>query len=129
MTKLLIVDDSEVVSTRLEEMLYETVEIERIDIADSIKKAKDKIGNTNYDFVVLDIHLPDGNGIALLPEIKANSSKCRVLVLTDYPYPQYRKKCLEQGADHFLVKAVDIDRVPEILQTQKHRKASYKHDV
>jgi DNA-binding NarL/FixJ family response regulator len=38
-------------------------------------------------------------------------------VITNYPYPQYQKKCLENGADYFLDKSSEFEKIVGILQT------------
>jgi DNA-binding NarL/FixJ family response regulator len=39
----------------------------------------------------------------------------RLIVFTNYPYPQYRKKCMELGADFFFAKATESDQIPVVV--------------
>jgi len=48
--------------------------------------------------------------------IKRQKPSVRVIVLTNYPYPQYRKRCMELGAEFFLDKSTEFDRLPAVLQ-------------
>jgi DNA-binding NarL/FixJ family response regulator len=41
--------------------------------------------------------------------------KTRVCILTNYPYPQYRKRCFEEGADYFLSKAEDFEQIDIVI--------------
>lgn len=68
------------------------------------------------DLVILDIHLNGKNGIQVLEEIQAEKNPPTVIMLTAYPYPQYRKKCFELGADYFLDKTVDFEQIPQVIE-------------
>jgi len=52
----------------------------------------------------------------VLQEIKRDKPSCKVIVLTNYPYREYRKKCMELGADFFFDKATEFDKIPEVLE-------------
>ncbi len=68
------------------------------------------------DAVVLDIRMPKGSGINVLGYIrKGVQPKPLVIVLTNYPYPHYRNKCLAMGADYFIDKSVDFEKVVDVL--------------
>jgi DNA-binding NarL/FixJ family response regulator len=47
--------------------------------------------------------------------MKRERPAATVIVLTNYPDPQYREECLDAGADYFLHKATEFDKVGEIL--------------
>jgi Response regulator containing a CheY-like receiver domain and an HTH DNA-binding domain len=66
--------------------------------------------------VLLDIHLLNGNGIDVLQRLKKEKPAPAVIILTNYPYPQYRQKCLEAGADFFFVKSTEFDQVVPALR-------------
>ena len=68
------------------------------------------------DVVILDIRTTSGNGINSLKEIKSIPSAPITIVFTQYAYAQYRKKCMEVGADYFLIKSNDFDKIPALLQ-------------
>jgi len=69
------------------------------------------------DAVVLDIRMPKGSGIDVLKYIQNGvQPKPLVIVLTNYPYPHYRKKCLALGADYFIDKSVDFEKVIDVLE-------------
>ena len=66
--------------------------------------------------VILDIRMPNGSGIDVLREIKKNEHAPIVIMITNYPYPQYQKKCEAAGADYFFDKATEIGKVTEVLE-------------
>ena len=67
------------------------------------------------DLVFLDLHMPELNGIEVLKSIKKSKSKTIVCILTNYPYPQYKTKCLAYGADYFLNKNEDFKEMNHVI--------------
>jgi len=114
--KVYIVDDSEVVIERLKTMLSELKEIEVIGQAHNPFDAINGIRTLHPDAVILDLQMPGGSGIGVLLSIKRDTSGPTVLILTNYPYPQYRKKCMEAGADFFFDKSTEFEKIPEVLK-------------
>jgi DNA-binding NarL/FixJ family response regulator len=121
-----IVDDSSVVRDRLREMLSEIKEVEIYGEAENVEEALEMLKNTSPDLIILDIRLKEGNGFDLLKVIKQSHPDLKVIMLTNYPYPQYRERALEMGADHFFDKSVDFEKVikviKKILQEKKKSK-------
>ena len=114
--KVFIADDSKIFRDRLKEMLSELTEVEIIGEAENILETTKRIRKLNPDVVILDIRMPDGSGIDVLKHIKKNNQAPAVIMLTNYPYPQYRKKCMELGADYFFKKSDEIEEVLEALK-------------
>lgn len=113
--KIFIADDSAVMRERIIEMLSELPGIKIAGEAPSSRKAIDSIKKLKPDVVILDIRMRGGNGIEVLKNNKKNR-KPLVIVLTNYPYPQYRKKCMEAGADFFFDKATEFHKINEVLK-------------
>ena len=114
--KVFIADDSAVVRERLIEMLSELPEIEIIGQAEDGLETINSIPKLKPDVVILDIHMPGGNGIEVLRNIKKNEPVPLVIILTNYSYPQYRKKCMDLGADYFFDKSTEFEKVTEVCQ-------------
>jgi DNA-binding NarL/FixJ family response regulator len=114
--KVLIVDDSAIMRERLIKLLSTVKGIEKIEEAKNVSEAVNSVREHNPDVVILDIKLSRESGIDLLRDIKKNTPVPVVIILTSYPYPQYRKKCLELGADFFFDKSSDINRLIEVLK-------------
>jgi DNA-binding NarL/FixJ family response regulator len=117
--RILIADDSAVLRERLTEMLSELPGIEIIGYAQGVQEAIASINRLKPSVVILDIRMPGGNGMDVLQDIKRDKSSPIVIVLTNFPYPQYRKKCLELGADYFLDKSTEFEKVSEIFKQLK----------
>ena len=114
--KVLIVDDSKIVCDRLSKMLNNIVNVKIVGQAHNAGDAITSISKSNPDVVILDIRLPGLNGIDILKDIRAKNLPIRIIMLTNYPYPQYRKKCEELGADYFFDKVTEIEEIPKVIE-------------
>ena len=116
MVKVLIADDSTLVRERLRDMLSQLGQIELIGEARDGLEAMDAIRELSPDVVLLDIRMPKRNGIEVLQNIRKAGASPMVIMLTNYPYPQYQKKCMEAGASFFFDKATEFEKVLEVLE-------------
>lgn len=114
--KVFLVDDSAIVRERLASMLSEIKYVEIAGEAENAHDALQDIEKLKPDAVILDIRMPDGNGIDVLEKIKKSRPAIQVIMFTNYPYPQYRKKCMDYGADYFFDKSTEFERVAEALK-------------
>lgn len=114
--RIFLVDDSVVIRDRLKRLLADMKEVTVIGESGNAQEATDAIIKQKPDVVLLDIHLLDGSGIDVLQRLKQGKPAPAVIVLTNYPYPQYRQKCLEAGADFFFVKSSEFDQVVPALE-------------
>ncbi len=114
--KVLIVDDSAFIRERLKAMLSEITEPENISQAEDPLEAVKCLQKLNHEVVILDIRMPDGSGIDVLRTIKKQPSPPSVIIVTNSPYPQYRRKCIDAGADFFFDKSAEFDKVTEVLK-------------
>jgi len=73
------------------------------------------IREINPDVAILDIRMPEMNGIELLKRIREGGSQLKIIILTNYPYKQYRERCLAEGADYFFDKNKDIAGLTEVI--------------
>lgn len=112
---VLIIDDSRIIRERLEEQLRELEGLQCIVNASSAGEGLEKAEFHKPALVILDLKLPDRNGIEILVKITEIDPPPVVIVLTNYPYPSYRKRCIELGADYFLDKSSDFPEVKEII--------------
>lgn len=117
--KVLIADDSRIVRQRLVTMISEIEGISVIGEAQDSGGAIESIMRLHPDAVVLDIRMPGGGGFHVIREIKNNGSTPTIIVLTNYPYPQYRRKCAELGVPFFFDKSIEFEKVTEVLEQLK----------
>ncbi len=113
--KVFIADDSQVIRERLSALLSEIEGLEIIGEAKDGLEGRDAILEQKPDVVILDIRMPWRNGLDILRDIKESNPDIKVIILTNYPYPQYRRRCMEEGADYFFDKSSEFEKVPEVL--------------
>ena len=117
MKSVYVVDDSDFIRERLIEMLSE---LEGVEIAGGTGDPREAVAAIRQmvpDAVILDIRLPRKSGIEVLRDIKKDKPSPVVIILTNYPYPQYRKECTEAGADYFLNKSTEFNKIAEVLKS------------
>jgi len=114
--KVFVVDDSALVRERLIGMLSEIPEIEIAGQAQNAQEAMESIRKLKPDVAIIDIRMPGGNGIDVLKNLKKIKPAPLKIILTNYPYQQYRKKCMDAGADYFFDKSSEFGKVIEVLK-------------
>jgi two-component system response regulator DevR len=115
MKQVLIVDDSEQIRKRLAALLAESSQIRIIGQAGNSVEALDAVRRLKPDTVILDIRMPGGSGIDLLKEIKTRYPEIKVIMLTNFDFDQYRRQCRRLGADHFLNKTMEFEKVADTI--------------
>ncbi|MBN1292254.1 MAG: response regulator transcription factor [Candidatus Latescibacteria bacterium] len=104
MIKILIVDDHPIVRKGMRQILSEVDDIQITDEADKACDVPVKIRQQHFDVVLLDISLPDVNGLEVLKQIKYEKPDLPVLILSTYPEEQYAVRTLKAGAAGYLTK-------------------------
>ena len=112
---VLVVDDSAPVRSRLRIMLASLDGVDTVVATSTFNEANLSIAARAPDVAVLDVTLPDGSGLELLRAIRAAGRPVLVIILTNAPEPQLRKAWMAAGADYFLDKATEIQRVAQIV--------------
>lgn len=114
--KIVLVDDSAALRSRIGEMITEIEGIEIVGQAEDANEAVWAVEEYQPDAVILDIRMPKGDGILALETIKKNIEAPVIIMLTNYPYEQYRRKCLNSGADYFFSKTTDLNKLLDLLK-------------
>jgi DNA-binding NarL/FixJ family response regulator len=113
--KVLIADDSGEVRERIKMLLSDVEMIEMIVEAENVQQAIEQIRKKGPDVVILDIRMPGGSGIDVLRTIDKKERVPVVIMLTNYPHHQYKRKCMDAGADFFFDKSREFEKVIEVL--------------
>ena len=103
--KMLIVDDSDLLQSRLRDAIMEVDKTISISQARSYKEGLELFTSFGPDTVILDIALPDGSGIDLLQIFKKDRPSVNMIIFTNYPTSEFKKSCMELGADLFIDKS------------------------
>lgn len=105
--RILIVEDeitlNKTIAEGLTEYGYQT------DTSESFKDAEYYVGIRNYDLVLSDLMLPDGNGIELIEAIKAKSPRTSVVIISAKDDKETEIKALRARADDYIKKPFDFD--------------------
>jgi len=127
--RVLIVEDSAMIRARLAESLAEIPNVEVVGQVESEAEALALMRRTPWDVAVLDLQLRQGTGLGLLKSLTptVRPPNTRIIVFTNYAFPQYRDRSMLLGADYFFDKAREFHRVREVVYTLAAGDASVSH--
>lgn len=95
-----------------------------VDAASSLAQARSLLPSAQYAAVLLDLHLTDGDGLTLLPAVRALSQKPLVIVLTARDQVSDRIRGLDAGADDYLTKPYDPEELLARLRAMERRRGA-----
>lgn len=104
MIKILIADDHALIRKGLKQILDDSADMSVTGEAENGMQAIQMSLQNPYDMILLDISLPDKNGIDVLKQIKANCPNTPVLMLSMHPEEQYAVRSMKAGAAGYLNK-------------------------
>ena len=116
MIKVLIADDHALFRDGLKRIFSE---IEDIDVVGEAVDGKDilkKVRECDWDIALLDINLPDINGLDILKRILSVNSASRILVLSMYPEEEYAIRAIRSGASGYLTKDSPTDQLINVIR-------------
>lgn len=114
--RVLVVDDSLVVRRRLVKLLADLPGVDNAEGAGDSGQAVKAVRIRRPDVVVLDVKMHGGNSLDVLKTVKTLNPAPRVIVLTNTPEIQYRKKYMTAGADCFYDKSAQFEDVVEEIK-------------
>jgi two-component system, NarL family, response regulator NreC len=108
--RLILVDDHALVRSGFRRILEDEPDIEVVAEAANGREAVDITAAVEAEVVVMDMAMPEVNGLQASAEILKRSPETRILVLSQYPDPQYVKNALDIGVKGYILKnAIDTD--------------------
>ena len=119
-SRVFLVEDSKIIRERLLQLLGALDGVEVVGDAETAVDAIAGIVAAAPDVVVLDIKLKSGSGIEVLKRIKQSLPSVTVIMLTNYATSEYRRTCLEAGAEYFLDKTNEFENLRGILHQLRH---------
>ena len=114
--RILIVDDDENIRKVLTAILEDEGYI--VESVGTAKKAIVKTGKKFYNLALIDIRLPDMEGIELLTRMKDTTPKMRKIIITGYPTLQNAVEAVNRGADAYVIKPFDVKRVLKTIKEE-----------
>jgi DNA-binding NtrC family response regulator len=113
---ILVIDDDEDIRKVLTEILKDKGY--NADSAETGGEAIRKTEKKFYNLALIDIRLPDMNGVELLTKIKETKPKMRKIIITGYPTLKNAVEALNKGADAYIMKPLDIEKVLATIAEQ-----------
>jgi DNA-binding NarL/FixJ family response regulator len=107
-----LLDDHEVVRRGLREMVDAEADLEVVGEASTAEEALARIPPTHPDVAVLDVRLPDGNGVEVCREVRSRHSEIQCLILTSFADDEALFQAIMAGASGYLLKQI---RGPDIV--------------
>jgi len=104
LARVLIADDHALVRAGLRQLLTDCPEVREIGEAATGQQALDRLRDTIWDLLILDIGMPDRSGLDILKHVRSGFPDTRVLVLSGLPERQYAVNVLKAGASGYLGK-------------------------
>ena len=114
--RVVIVEDSAMIRARLAETLTEIPNLEIIGEAETEAEAVALLRQGGWDATILDLQLKKGTGLGVLKALAQDKpAAAKVIVFTNFAFPQYKDRSLQLGADYFFDKSREFHRVREVL--------------
>ena len=131
--RLLVIDDDEDFVDNLQDILED--EGYAIVAAHSCAQARDTLAaNVKPDIVLLDLRLPDGDGLALLPEVRASAPEAEIILMTAFATVDSAISAMQHGAYNYLRKPValkelelTLGHVMEVIQLRRQARADQRY--
>jgi DNA-binding NarL/FixJ family response regulator len=123
--KLLIADDNVPFRTRLASILGGIDGIEIVGETGDVPETLKAIEESDPDTVILDIHMPGGNGLDVLRVVKTAKPAPTVIMLTVGPRSEYQTESFLFGADYFFEKSSELRKMTAMLKRMAKRTVAH----
>lgn len=117
MIKILIADDQELIRESLKIILSTNNEFEVIDTIGSGKEVVESIRRHIPDIILMDVRMPDMDGVQCTKFVKEVYPEIKVIVLTTFDDDEYIFSALKYGASGYLLKGVSLDELTSAIKT------------
>lgn len=124
---LLVVDDEKHIRRLLEKELSSPRR--RITTAGDAQTALAAVRKTLFDVIILDIMLPDGNGIELMARFQEEILAVQIILITGYADVDDAVLSMKAGACDYITKPFDLDRLEQVVETAFQRGLRYKREL
>lgn len=116
--RVLLVEDSSLLAGRITELIRRLPRVDLIGTVATEGDALVQVAAAAPDVIILDLHLRDGSGFGVLRALeRADARRPKVIVLTGFDLPQYRREAESLGVDAFLNKSRDYHRLSGLLSS------------
>ena len=110
-----IADESPAVRSRVVRLLTEHEDVRVVGQTGDAREAVTDIRRLRPEVVILAIHMYMGSGIEVLKAVRHEQPAAVIIIMTNSAYPQYRRECLRAGANYFLDKSIEFEKINTII--------------
>jgi two-component system OmpR family response regulator len=118
--RVYIGDESTAVRSRLVRMLTDHQAVRVVGQTADAREALQQIRQVRPEVVILAVHMFRGSGIEVARAVRRELPSSVIVMLTNSAYPQYRRECLQAGADYFLDKSIEFEKINTIFDQLGH---------
>jgi DNA-binding NtrC family response regulator len=122
--RILVIDDDENIRKVLETILEDEGYI--VETAETAKKGIEESEKAFYNLALIDVRLPDMEGIELLSKLRNTKPKMRKIIVTGYPTLQNAVAAVNKGADAYVMKPFEVDKILETIREQLKKQEEEK---
>ena len=108
---VVLVDDHRILTDALTVAIGNEPGLQVVGVANSCATGRELFSHTCPDVILLDVSLPDGDGLSLIPEIRALCPQAHILVLTSFADEKTLLRALEFGINGFLAKSRPLSEI------------------
>ena len=116
MKDVLILEDHQATILRLREIVSETFDHINVTVVDNVEKANVSVKSHTFDLALIDINLPDGNGIEFLAAMKKQQPQCLFVISTMFDDDDHVFSALSVGANGYLLKDQTDEQISHLLK-------------
>lgn len=122
--RILIIDDDENIRKVLETILEDEGYI--VETAETAKQGIEKSETAFYNLALIDVRLPNMEGIELLSKLRTTKPKMRKIIVTGYPTLQNAVAAVNKGADAYVMKPFEVDKILQTIREQLKKQEEEK---
>lgn len=129
MIRVAITDDHLMITKGLAELLSALPDIVQVATYMSVEETRSGLAKDQPDVLLLDLHLPDGDGVLFCKEVKRSHPQINVLIITTYNQAALIKSVMRNGASGFLLKNASLNELHEAITAAYNGEQYLQADV
>ena len=113
--RVMIADDHPMVAQGIQSVLEEHEELEVVGVVQNGRSVIDQLNTLRPDVILMDLNMPDVNGLSATEMVLEQRPETRVLILTMHDNPEYISSALSHGAKGYILKDVPTEEIKQAI--------------